>query len=129
MTLAAEREVASGGTTILFDVMEKKGKSRPTSGVFSDALEKGDVFVADLIDGCVSALAVGIASAVNLLDLEAVVLGGGLGDKLGEPFRARIEAAMQPHLFFSPPKVTLVSAALGDNGGAIGAALLSREVA
>jgi len=129
MTLAAERELASGGTTILFDVMKKKGKPRPTSGVFSDALALGDVFVADLIDACVSALAAGIASSVNLLDLEAVVLGGGLGDKLGEPFRARIEAAMQPHLFFSPPKVKLVSAALGDNGGALGAALLSRELA
>jgi glucokinase len=129
MTLAAEREIASGGTTILFDVMEKKGKPRPTSGVFSEALDRGDVFVADLIDDCISALAVGIASSVNLLDLEGVVLGGGLADKLGEPFRARIEAAMQPHLFFSPPKVKLVSAALGDNGGAIGAALLSRELA
>lgn len=129
MTLAAERHVASGGSTVLFDVMEKKGKSRPTSGVFSDALDLGDGFVADLIDDCISALAAGIATSVNLLDLEGVVLGGGLADKLGKPFRARIEAAMQPHLFFSPPKVQLVSAALGDNGGAIGAALLSREVA
>ena len=127
MALAAEREIAHGGTTILFDVMEKKGKPRPTSGVFSDALDMGDPFVADLIDDCVAALAAGIASAVNLLDLEGVVLGGGMGDKLGEPFRARVEAAMQPHLFFSPPRVTLVSATLGDNGGAIGAALLSRE--
>jgi glucokinase len=127
MTLAAQRAVADGQQTVLFEVMAKKGKPRPTSGVFSDALDQGDPFIADLIDDCVDALAAGIASSVNLLDLEAVVLGGGMADKLGEPFRSRVEAAMQPMLFFSPPKVELVSAALGDNGGAIGAGLLARE--
>ncbi len=127
MTLAAQRAVADGQQTVLFEVMAKKGKPRPTSGVFSDALDQGDPFIADLIDDCVDALAAGIASSVNLLDLEAVVLGGGMADKLGEPFRSRVEAAMQPMLFFSPPKVELVSAALGDSGGAIGAGLLARE--
>lgn len=129
MTLAAERAVAAGRETVLFDVMARKGKSRATSGVFRDALELGDRFVADLVDDAVHALAAGIASAVNLLDLEAVVLGGGLGDKLGEPFRARVEAAMQPHLFATPPRVRLVAATLGDDSGAIGAALLAREIA
>lgn len=129
MSLAAEGAVAAGRETSLFDVMARKGKSRATSGVYKEALELGDRFVADLIDDAVHALAAGIASAVNLLDLEAVVLGGGLGDKLGEPFRARVEVAMQPHLFAVPPRVELVSATLGDDGGAIGAGLLAREVA
>lgn len=129
MSLAAEGAVAAGRDTILFDVMARKGRSRATSGVFKEALELGDRFVADLVEDAVDALAAGIASAVNLLDLEAVVLGGGLGDKLGEPFRARVETAMQPHLFASPPRVQLVSATLGDDGGAIGAGLLAREVA
>lgn len=129
MTLAAERAVAAGRETILFEVMARKGKPRPTSGVFREALELGDRFVADLVDDAVHALAAGMASAVNLLDLEVVVLGGGLGDKLGEPFRARVEAAMQPHLFATPPRVRLVAAALGDDGGAIGAGLLARDSA
>jgi glucokinase len=46
--------------------------------------------------------------------------------RFGEPYVARIAAAMQPHLFVDerPPAVEL--AALGDLGGAIGAALLAR---
>jgi glucokinase len=60
---------------------------------------------------------------VNLLDVEAVVIGGGLGLRFGEPMVERIRAAMMPHVFADerPPDVRL--AALGDLGGAIGGAL------
>jgi len=56
------------------------------------------------------------------------VIGGGLGLKLGEPYAERLRVAMGPHLFASerPPAIRL--AALGDLGGAIGAALLSRKL-
>ncbi|MEA2428560.1 MAG: glucokinase, partial [Thermoleophilaceae bacterium] len=66
----------------------------------------------------------GIGSAVNLLDVEAVIIGGGLGTRLGAPYAKRIAGAMLPHLFSDdrPPAVHV--AALGDLGGAIGAALL-----
>ena len=65
-----------------------------------------------------------IASACNLLDVQAVIIGGGLGTRLGEEYALRIEKAMLPHLFVDhdPPGVHV--AALGDLGGAIGAALL-----
>jgi glucokinase len=54
-----------------------------------------------------------------------VVVGGGLGIRLGRPYVERIEAAMCPHLFVDqrPPAVRL--AELGDLGGAIGASLLA----
>ncbi|MFP4634562.1 MAG: ROK family protein [Nitriliruptoraceae bacterium] len=128
MELAAERIRAAGTPTLLFDVMTDKGKSRATSGVFRTAFESGDRVVADLLEEAASVLAAGIASTVNLLDLERVVLGGGLADQLGEPFRRWVDAALQPLLFLQPPQVELVSAELGDEGGAIGAALLAREV-
>ena len=78
----------------------------------------------DLIDRAVKALGAGIASAVNLLDVEAVVIGGGLGVRFGQPMAERISTEMHPHLFNDtrPPAVRV--AALGDLGGAIGAALL-----
>lgn len=127
MTLAAERAVAAGRSTILFDVQREKDKARATSGVFREAYERGDELVADLLDTAVEALAAGIASAVNLLDVDVVVLGGGLADKLGEPFRSRIDAATRPLLFLQPPRIKVVAAQLGDEGGAIGVALLARE--
>lgn len=129
MALAAERARSNGRATVLFDVMEEKGKTRPTSGVFAEAYARGDDLVADLLDDAVSALGAGIASAVNLLDVDLVVLGGGLGDRFGTDFRMRVEAAARPLLFLQPPRVRVVPAELGDDGGALGAALLAREPA
>lgn len=129
MERAAERARSLGQDTILFEVMERKGKHRPTSGVFAQALADGDELVADLLGEGLRALGAGVASAVNLLDVEAVVLGGGLADKLGDWYRIRLEAAMRPHLFLQPPTLKLVPAALGDDAGAMGAALLGREQA
>jgi glucokinase len=129
MALAAERAQAAGRETILFDVMREKGKTRPSSGVFAEAYARGDELVADLLADAVAALGAGIASAVNLLDVDLVILGGGVGDRLGERFRTRIEAAARPLLFLQPPRVRVVPAELGDDSGAIGAALLARGAA
>jgi glucokinase len=122
----ARREADDGTKTDLFKIMKKRGRDRPTSGVWARALEAGDPLAKDLIDRAVEALGAGVASTLNVLDVEAVVIGGGLGVRLGEPYRARIEKAMMPHLFSDddPPAVRL--AELGDLGGAIGAALLIR---
>jgi glucokinase len=127
MELAAQRARTAGTPTILFDVMEEKGKPRVTSGVLKEAYDRGDLLVADLLDDAIEALGAGIASAVNLLDVDRVVLGGGLADRFGPRFLARVDAAMRPNLFLFPPRVELVGAALGDEGGAIGAALLAAE--
>ena len=127
MEQTARRAVGGGRSTRLFELAEEKGKDRVTSGTFRAALQEGDAVVGALLTEAADALAAGIANVVNLLDLEVVVLGGGLADKLGEPFRAQIEAAMTPLLFLHPPTVRLVPAALGDEGGAIGAAVIARE--
>jgi glucokinase len=113
-----------GHKTELFKIMEKRGRTRLTSGVWARALEHGDELAIELVDRALEALGAGVASAVNLLDPETVVIGGGLGTRLGEPYVERIREAMQPHLFVDdrPPRVAL--AELGDLGGAIGAALL-----
>jgi glucokinase len=124
MEIRARRLHKRGQKTDLFKIMEKRGRTRLTSGVWARALDHGDEMATELIDRAVAALGAGIASAVNLLDVETVVIGGGLGTRLGAPYVTRISDAMMPHLFVSdrPPRVAL--AELGDLGGAIGAALL-----
>jgi glucokinase len=124
MEIRARREHKKGRKTELFKIMEKRGRTRLTSGVWARALEHGDELAIELVDRALEALGAGVASAVNLLDPETVVIGGGLGTRLGEPYVERIREAMQPHLFVDdrPPRVAL--AELGDLGGAIGAALL-----
>jgi glucokinase len=127
MEARVRRRVKKGRHTDLFVLMEERGRTRVTSAIWAHALERGDKLAIEVIDEAVEALGAGIASAVNLLDVEAVVIGGGLGVRFGEPFAKRIAEAMQPHLFndHRPPDVKVAS--LGDLGGAIGAVLLARR--
>jgi glucokinase len=118
-----------GHKTDLFKIMEKRGRTRLQSGVWARALEQGDAMAIELIDRAVEALGAGVASAVNLLDVETVVIGGGLGTRLGEPYVERIREAMLPHLFVDERPPAVLPAALGDLGGAIGAALLVPKTA
>lgn len=124
MEARARKEHKKGRHTKLFELMEERGRPRVTSSIWWHAIEHGDKLATELIDDAVDALGAGIASAVNLLDPEAVVIGGGLGVRFGQPYVERITAAMAPHVFndANPPRVLL--AGLGDFGGALGAALL-----
>jgi glucokinase len=117
------RELAKERPTVLFELMEKRGRDRLTSGVWLRALKDGDEVAEALIQRAVQALGVGIGSAATLLDIEAVVIGGGLGERLGSGWLSRIEAAAKEHTFFREPPVYRL-AELGDLGGAIGASLL-----
>ncbi len=120
---ARAREIAKERQTVLFELMEKRGRDRLTSGIWMRALEAGDTVAEELMARAVQALGVGIGSAVTLLDVEAVVIGGGLGERVGAEWLARIEAAANEHTFFREPPVYRF-AELGDLAGAIGASLL-----
>jgi glucokinase len=113
-----------GRKTDLFKLMKDHDRARLTSGIWARALARGDKLAIQTIERAVRALGAGVASVVNVLDVEGVIIGGGLGIRLGHPYAQRIADAMQPHLFADsrPPHVHV--AALGDLGGAIGASLL-----
>jgi glucokinase len=127
MEARARREVDKGAKTMLFQLAKERGRPRLTSSIWAHAYVHEDALAVELIDRAVRALGAGIASAVNLLDVEAVVIGGGLGSRFGQPFAERIASEMHPHLFNDsrPPAVRV--AALGDLGGALGASLLARR--
>jgi glucokinase len=127
MEIRARHRHKNGTKTDLFKIMEDRGRDRLTSGVWQRALDKGDALATELIDEAIEALGAGVASTQNVLDVEAIIIGGGLGIRLGEPYAKRILDAMMPHLFVDtdPPAVRV--AELGDLGGAIGASLLVRS--
>ncbi|HEU4707675.1 MAG TPA: ROK family protein [Solirubrobacterales bacterium] len=124
MEAEAKRRHEEGEKTDLFKLMEKHEKPRLTSGIWERAIDKEDELARDLIDRAVEALGTGIASAVNLLDVEAVIIGGGLGIRFGDRYMDALTQEMGHHLFVDkrPPAVRVAS--LGDLGGAIGASLL-----
>jgi glucokinase len=119
----ARRRMDRGRKTDLFSIMKKKGRDRLTSGVIAAALEHGDRMATELIDDAVWALGIALANAQNLLDLDAIIVGGGLGDRLGAPFVERIEKAMQPRLHIPERPPAVLPTELKDLSGAVGAAV------
>jgi glucokinase len=124
MERTARKAEDAGTKTKLFKIMEKRQRERLTSGVWTVALEEEDKLARNLIDEAVEALGAGIGSVQNMVDVDAVVVGGGLGTRLGAPYVERIADAAQPHLFVDDRPPAFVLTELGDNGGGLGAALL-----
>jgi glucokinase len=121
----ARHLVERGERTDLFAIMTQREKDRLSSSVFARALERGDSMATKLIDEAAWALGLGVASAQNLLDLEAIIIGGGLGDRLGQPFIDSIVQQMLPHLFIPDHAPVVLSTELQDLAGAVGAAVLA----
>jgi glucokinase len=124
MEQRARKAEHKGEKTKLFELMHKHDRTRLTSGVWAAALELGDKLAEKLISEAVEALGAGVGSVINLLDVEAVVIGGGLGTRFGQPYVEKIAKAAEPHLFVADRPPAFLPAQLGDLGGAIGAALL-----
>lgn len=85
----------------------------------------GDIVARAVLDQAIEWLGVGLANAINLLDPDVVVVGGGVsraGSALFDPLRAAVRSAAAP----SPPgAVSVLPAALGDSGGVLGAVALA----
>ena len=83
----------------------------------------GDPVAAEVWRDAVDALADGLITGQALYDVEVIVLGGGLAEA-GETLLAPLRAALRERItFHREPR--LVRAALGDEAGCLGAALLA----
>jgi glucokinase len=125
----ARQRVQKGQKTKLFEIMERKGRDRVTSSVIADALDQNDRMTIELVDEAVEALGVALANAQNLLEFEAVIVGGGLGDRLGRPFVDRVAGALTSNLRSPDHPPLVLPTELGDLSGAVGATVLIDEQA
>lgn len=119
----AVRRHELGRATALVDLA---GGRRMKSGVIARALAAGDEVATELIDEAVMALGLALSSAVTLVDITTVVLGGGVAEKLGSAFVERVAAAVRQHIL-AGTTVDVVLAALGDAAGVVGAAALAND--
>ncbi len=95
-----------------------------TTEVIFKAERKGDALASDVINQACAYLGAGIASAVNLLNPQVVVIGGGVSEG-GQSFIRRIEKEVKERAFPSATKhLKVVRAKLGNDAGFIGAAIL-----
>jgi glucokinase len=95
-----------------------------------DAAQRGDQVARDLFSQIGYWLGVGIASAVNLLDIEIVVIGGGLvsaGELLLAPTRESFRGFLFGRTRRQVPAI--VPARFGPDAGVVGAATLALDQA
>ena len=82
----------------------------------------GDAICRATLDRHLDRLARALASVVNVLDPDAIILGGGLSN-LGHLYD-RLPDAMRPHVFSDVFATPVLKNSLGDSAGVIGAAWL-----
>ena len=105
-----------------WNIRERTGGRFESTHALIAASRAGDEFARGVWLKSIRALACALASFINILDPEAIILGGGIaqaGDALFEPLReelAKIEWRPAGHA------VRLIPATLGEWAGAIGAA-------
>lgn len=113
--------IARGERTRLSDMFDNDF-TKLTGKMISDAADQGDEFAAWVLRETAIWLGLGVASLVNLLNPEKVVLYGGMvaaGERLFGPLRETVRAQA-----FEVPtnRAQILPAALGDDSGVIGAA-------
>ncbi len=118
------RELADGGTRN--QLVDLAGTGAIKSRHISRALKDGDEVAHRLMSEAVDALALAIGNVVTLLDLPRVVLGGGVVDKLGQPFVDQI-ASSDSFGGLGSELCELRLAERLDDAGVAGAALLAAD--
>ncbi len=121
----ARRRVAEGDESVLVSLA---GTATIKSRHIARALDEGCASTEDLMASAVDALGRGIGNLASVLDIECVVLGGGVVDKLGQPFVDRI-AASANFGGFGTSTAELRLAHRLDDAGVVGAAILAAESA
>ncbi len=94
-----------------------------------DAKDLGDPVAEEVVDAYISYVSCGLASLMNVLEPEVVCIGGGIsaqGEKLLEPLRKKVRQDVFIPLVAD--RARIVQAALGNDAGIIGAALLGRHL-
>lgn len=126
--MARELIAVGGGPAI---VEAAGGDGAGVTGVHvAAAAAKGDGDALTLLASYADNVALGLAGLANILDPERVVIAGGLVE-LGPLLFGPLNDAFLRHIEGSAyrPAVEIVPAELGERAGAVGAAVLAREVA
>ncbi len=119
--------VDSGRPSRVPDIMARLGRERMTSRVIQEALREGDPLMREILQRAQHCLGLLVASLVNLLDPDCVVIGGGIADRLKDEFLEPIRATAGRHILRAShlEPVRIVPSRLGDHAGSVGAAVLA----
>ncbi len=121
-----EGALKKGRTSCILDYLEP-GKSI-TSSMIQKSIERDDELVLQYVTEASEYLSGGIASIINFINPELVILGGGLIDAVDYFYEKTIKKAKAKSLPVPAEKIRFKKAALGDFSGVIGAGFLEDRV-
>lgn len=118
-----------GKSSIITHLMTQTGRTIMSASVIGDAYDAGDTVVVEAVRRAQYYLGVLISACVNLLDPEMVVVGGGVLERMGDPYLDPVRKVAEQHYINKTDidRVRIVCAALGDYSGVLGAAVLARQ--
>lgn len=114
-----------GRKSVILKYMED-GKAI-SSGMIKKSLEQKDELVTQALDEASEYLSAGIASVINFINPELVILGGGLIDAIDYFYEKTILKAHVKALPVPASQIKFSKAELGDFSGVIGAAFLEEN--
>ena len=104
---------------------ELPGGTAIRSKTLAKAVAEGDELAVEAVEMAARYLGAGMASVVNFYNPARLVLGGGLIEAVDPFFEQAAKRARLGALHAARAKVEIVRAALGDNAGIVGAAVLA----
>jgi len=110
-------------------VLDRLAAERGLSGAAAvvAAAERGEAWASEALSASGRWLGLAAANVVNLLDLEAVIIGGGLSG-LGPPWWSTLDETLHAHLLNSSQRtIALHRSGLPDTAGLLGAARLAEQ--
>ena len=101
---------------------------RIRSRILAKAYHDGDKLVREVIHDACDHIGHGAANLINMLNPQAVILGGGVIEALGPVMLPRIRRAAWRHVIgATDERVNIVDSGLGDDAGILGSALAARQ--
>lgn len=98
-----------------------------TSSMIRKSIEREDELVTQCVSEASEYLSGGLASVINLINPELIILGGGLIEAVDYFYKQTIKKAKSKSLSVPAEKIRFSKTILGDYSGVIGAALLDER--
>lgn len=129
MTKTILGEIRRGRKSVVTDLMPEldvtREDSRIKSGVFKKAIKAGDDVVTEMVTEGGKYLGLGLASMVNFVNPQRIILGGGVMDAVDLLFDTAEYWTRHEALPKAGEEVEIVRSELGDYAGVIGAAVIA----
>ncbi len=122
LTSQAKKLIEQGNPTAMTALLEEQGRQEVTMDTVIRAAHSSDPLAKELIEHSALQLGIRIASIVNLLNPEVVVIGGGI-ERAGSLLLEPVWRAVKRYAYEEPASlVDVLPAKLGENAVALGAA-------